>query len=424
MDQCGDCRQLVAGLARTGALSQHDSVEPEADPEGCAADRPLVAGDLVAGRFEIVRRVGAGAMGIVYEALDRALDVRVALKALRPHASASPVLLDRLRREIVLGRRITHGNVCRLHDLGADRDLHFITMEFVDGETLAERMARGPIPRDEAIGIIAGICDALEAAHAESVVHRDLKPANVMITRDGRVCVMDLGLARDLRSDRSVEGAIIGTPAYWAPEQARGERATVRSDVYALGLIACELLGGKRPSWGEPLPDAVPFRHRTAIAKCLVTDPARRHASAKELREALTGRNIRLPRRSRSIAGGIGAAAAAAAIGVVAALLRRSEAPAARQDSRPMRDRVADVAASPAPKAVSPRVVVAPSSETVDAPASEPARPRRAAALDAPRGPREGVTARPSNVTPSSAPTAPPVVAPAAAPGGQWFFFE
>jgi len=405
MDCCDDCRSLVAGLARGGVVATA-SAPPEPEPEDGPADRPLITGDLVAGRFEILRRVGTGAMGVVYEALDRTLGVRIALKALRPHAAASAALVERLRREIVLGRRITHPNVCRLHDLGDWEGLRFITMEFVEGETLAARMARGRLPEREALQVLAGICEALEAAHAESVVHRDLKPANVMVGEDGRVSVMDFGLARDLREDRSVEGALVGTPAYWAPEQARGQRATERSDLYALGLIACELLGGVRPSWGDPVPPGVPARLRAAIGRCLVTEPTGRLASARELGVALAPP---LPRRRRRLAG-FGAAAAAAALALVAAIFWRADAPAAMREARARPELVQAVAAT-APAATKPPLTA----KVAPAPPSEPdvraaPRPRRT--------PRAG-----------SAPagTAPSIASPATAPaqaGPQWFFFE
>jgi serine/threonine-protein kinase len=223
-------------------------------------------------------------MGMVYEADDQLLRTRVAVKLLVPEVASAPQLLEQLHREILVGRRIGHPNVCRLYDLGKSGDLHFISMEFVEGETLESCLRRGPLPPDRAIEILEQICAALAAAHAEGVVHRDLKPANVMLDEDGRVKVMDFGLARD-------------TPAYWSPEQARGEPATVASDLCALGRTALQLFGGLHTARGKRELASVPEPYRKAIARCLELAAEDRWPSAEALRLELSrGAPAWLPR--------------------------------------------------------------------------------------------------------------------------------
>jgi serine/threonine-protein kinase len=159
-------------------------------------------------------------------------------------------------------------------------------MEYVSGITLAERIQLGPLREEEALSVLRQVCDALFAAHERGVVHRDLKPGNIMIDAHHRVTVMDFGLASDLRED-SASGVLCGTPAYWAPEQARGARATPKTDIYALGLVAVELLGGERPVLGQtPNLDVIPQDYRWAVRGCLRADPDKRFSSAAEVRDA------------------------------------------------------------------------------------------------------------------------------------------
>ncbi|MBI2895435.1 MAG: serine/threonine protein kinase [Deltaproteobacteria bacterium] len=351
IDGCESCRSLVVEVVRA-----QSGTRKRGSDRATAAAPILEPGNVLAERFEIVRLVGSGAMGVVYEAEDRELGVRVALKVLRPEAAPTLHMLHRLRQEIVLGRRITHANVCRLFDVGtATRDgevLHFLSMELVAGQTLASVLARNKPPLDQALRILGQICTALEAAHSQGVVHRDLKPANVMVAPDGKVVVMDFGLARDLRADRSERGGIVGTPAYWAPEQARGGKATVRSDLYALGLVACELLGGPRPRWdADPPIEAVPAALRPVIERCLARLPEERFGSAREIREGLAAA-LRKP-RSRPGSSRILLAVAVAVGAVAVAVLLATRAP-----HRPSRqDRVVAPSPRPDPAAEAPREV-------------------------------------------------------------------
>src|SRR5262249_3420577 len=219
-------------------------------------------GDTLAGRFRIVNFLGAGGMGEVYEAEDLELRDTVALKTIRPD-KLTPDTTDRFRREVQLARRITHSNVCRVFDVfrtasrAQQADVVFVTMELLRGETLAQQLQRvGRLRYPDAYDTGKQIADGLAAAHTAGVVHRDLKTSNVMLGESGpdrtRAVVTDFGLATTVLnasgwSDLSRTGQVLGTPAYMAPEQLRGEEATFRTDVYAFGLVFYEMVCGVLP---------------------------------------------------------------------------------------------------------------------------------------------------------------------------------
>ncbi len=263
------------------------------------------AGTLVADRYRIVTRLGRGGMGEVFRAEDLKLGQEVALKFLPPELEKDEECLALLFHEVKIARQITHPNVCRVFDLGEAEGVHFLSMEYIDGEDLKSLLRRiGRLPRDKAIELGRQICEGLAAAHEAGILHRDLKPANLMIDGDGRARITDFGLAA--LSD-SVHGTAIrsGTPAYMAPEQYAGREVTVRSDLYSLGLVLYELFTGlrafeaasmrelsERQRQGPP-PD---LSSRVAgfdpglekgILACLAFDPEERPASATEVAAAL-----------------------------------------------------------------------------------------------------------------------------------------
>ena len=224
-------------------------------PQGSGSS--LEDGGILAGRYEIIKQLGEGGMGAVFKARDIELDRLVALKVIRPELAGNPAILQRFKQELILARKITHRNVIRIFDLGVADGFRFITMEYVEGEDLSSVLEKRPkLEPEEAVNILRQVLGALQAAHTEGVVHRDLKPQNIMIDPTGRACVMDFGLARSLEATGMTQvGAVMGTPAYMSPEQAKGMTADERSDLFSLGIIAYQLLTG-----------VVPFKADTALA--------------------------------------------------------------------------------------------------------------------------------------------------------------
>jgi eukaryotic-like serine/threonine-protein kinase len=263
----------------------------------------LAAGSLVAARYRIVALAGVGGMGMVYRAHDEQLDVDVALKVLRPEVAADPGFRERFRKELLLARQVSHRNAVRIHDLGVAGDLLFLTMDYVPGRSLRALLEEdGPLAPRQAVAIARQLAAALAAAHAEGVVHRDLKPANVLVDEGGRAFITDFGVARSMTvAGPTQTGAIVGTPDYLSPEQARGEPVDGRSDVYALGILLFEMLSGRLPFAGDSYAErlaqrlggeardladlgvAAPARLRAVVRRCLRRQPARRYQGAAEL---------------------------------------------------------------------------------------------------------------------------------------------
>ena len=196
-------------------------------------------GAVLAERYEILERLGQGGMGTVYKAHDLELDRTIAIKILRRDVVSSPTAIRRLKQETLLARQIAHRNVVRVFDLGVAEGRRFITMEFIEGESLRTvLLRRGRLPPQEAVAIMAQVCEGLHAAHIEDVIHRDLKPANIIISKDGRVRIVDFGLARTFEDTGITRtGIVLGTPDYMSPEQALGKPLDARSDFFAFGLI-------------------------------------------------------------------------------------------------------------------------------------------------------------------------------------------
>ena len=216
---------------------------------------------VVADRYQILGLLGAGGMGTVYRARDTVLDEHVAIKVLHREYTGSELAMARFRQEVKLARRVTHRNVARTFDIGEHAGDAYLTMEYVDGASLARRLQdRGALDLADALRVAAAIADGLAAAHAVGVVHRDLKPDNVLLAGDGRVVLTDFGIAhsRTAEPEAPGRGMLLGTPAYMAPEQVQGRELDDRADIYALGLVVHELLTGDRVWPGDdPLTVAV-----------------------------------------------------------------------------------------------------------------------------------------------------------------------
>ncbi len=274
------------------------------------------------GPYEVIAQIGVGGMGEVWRATDTNLKRAVALKVLPEAVAADRDRLARFQREAEVLAALNHPNIAHIHGLEKSGGTTALVMELVEGPTLADRIARGPLPVDEALAIAKQIAEALEAAHEQGIIHRDLKPANVKVREDGTVKVLDFGLAKAVEpvgasSDMSRSptitspamtqmGMILGTAAYMAPEQAKGRSVDARADVWAFGAVLFEMLSGQRafdgedvteilgavvrlePSWGT-LPPDVPARIRQAIRGCLQKNPKQRLAHMQDVRLALDG---------------------------------------------------------------------------------------------------------------------------------------
>ena len=265
--------------------------------------KPLQPGDVLAARYEILQLLGEGGMGAVYRARDTELDRVLALKVIRPELARNAQILQRFKQELILARQVTHRNIIRIFDLGHADGTRFITMEYIEGEDLFHILTqRGKLPAPEAAAIILQVARGLEAAHAEGVVHRDLKPQNIMLDPQGKVSVMDFGIARSVdAASMTRTGALMGTPTYMSPEQAQGQKVDARSDLYMLGIIFYELLTGTPPFDADnpmaalvrriqekakppiELEPSVPKALDDIILKMLATQPADRYQAAADI---------------------------------------------------------------------------------------------------------------------------------------------
>jgi serine/threonine protein kinase len=304
-----------------------------------ASESPAVfsPGEKVAGRFRIIRFLGQGGMGQVYQAEDEVLGGLVALKTVRPEIASDKQTFERFKQEVRLAKEVTDENVCRVYDLDHHNVPPFITMELVEGETLSARLRReGKMTMAEALPLVQHMAHGLHAAHEKGIIHRDFKPGNVMLTRtdsgEALAKVTDFGLARTAECDNtSVPGKFTGTPGYMAPELLEGARATVASDIYALGLVVYEMVTGAKPGYQrltEPAPSPrkqVPDldeKWESAILQCLERDPSRRFSSAAEVVRAIRGETSRFDRMEDSIRRHPAALVASAVVITLIALVR------------------------------------------------------------------------------------------------------
>ncbi len=280
---------------------------------------------LISGRYELADRLGSGGMSSVYKATDRVLERTVAVKILAEHLSDDEKFVARFRREALAVAKLIHPNIVQVYDTGVDDGRHYIVMEYVEGRSGAQILqSRGPLGPEFAVEIGTQACAGLDYAHRQGIIHRDVKPGNLMViggpagrrngaggahdppTGEMTVKLTDFGIARAAEQTRLTQvGSVVGTAAYLAPEQARGEEATPASDVYALGVVIYQLLTGRLPWEGStlaelalrreserPLPPssydpAVPETLSTAVLRSLDGDPAGRYSTARQLASAL-----------------------------------------------------------------------------------------------------------------------------------------
>jgi serine/threonine-protein kinase len=314
---CADCPELLPGVrqrwqqmcmveAELDALFPTPGPDPTADPPGSlhpGADLPCIPG------YEVKGVLGRGGMGVVYKARHLRLNRTVALKMLLAGAYAGPPERARFHREAEAVAGLRHANIVQVYDVGEHEDRPYFTMEFVEGGSLAEKLAGMPQPARQAGALAATLAEAVQVAHQGGIVHRDLKPANILLTADGTPKIADFGLARQFDGGPALtrSGARVGTPSYMAPEQAVGKAGAIgpAADIYALGALLYEMLTGRSPFRGEtaaetelqviyqePVPPSrlnprVPRDLETICLKCLHKDPQRRYGTAAALAEDL-----------------------------------------------------------------------------------------------------------------------------------------
>jgi serine/threonine protein kinase len=312
----------------TGSFPSPGGFVPPLPETAGAAYGPLHPGESFGPRYHVIRLLGMGGMGAVYQAWDAELGVAVAIKVVLPDSDpdAAADVQRRFKRELLLARQVTHKNVVRIHDLGEIEGIKYITMSFVEGAdlaTLLRKEGRLPVPRG--LGIARHIVDGLVAAHAEGIVHRDLKPANIMIDANGDAVIMDFGIARStgrilgpqpgtgtggvltgtrgaLHLNRTMVGTVVGTIPYMAPEQASGQEVDQRADIYSLGLILYDMLVGDvrgrsvpsaieelkartvhAPASARSLVPEIPEALDGVITRCLAPDPEERYKTTADL---------------------------------------------------------------------------------------------------------------------------------------------
>jgi DNA-binding response OmpR family regulator len=272
----------------------------ESTQASATGDSPFASGEILAGRYEILGKLGDGGMGMVYHARDKELGDEVAVKVVRKDLIAEdPTIVERLKSEIRLARRVSHRNVVRLHDLGEWHGTYFISMEFVRGVNVATLLdRRGRLTIESTLAIGSQLAEALAVAHEQQIIHRDIKPANLLVDETGTLKVMDFGIARSIERDAkklTASGFIVGTPQYMAPEQLCGRAVDGRTDLFALGVVLYECLTGTLPFSGD-----TPVALNERIESCAFISLRDRRPEVPEQLEALVHQQLQPRPASRA----------------------------------------------------------------------------------------------------------------------------
>ena len=262
---CGDCGT---------PLKSSGEISPSVTKTLQTPITRLAIGSIFAERYEVLKELSKGGMGEVYRVKDKTLDEEMALKVLKPEIAAHKDMIERFKDELKLSRKIAHRHICKMYDLNEEEETPFITMEYVQGEDLKHSIRKkGKLKEKDAVAIAKQVCEGLAEAHSLGVVHRDLKSQNIMIDEKGNAKVMDFGIARSIEAAGLTQtGVMIGTPDYMSPEQAEGDEADQRSDIYALGVILYEMVTGGVPFKGDTA-FSVALKHKTKLPQ----DPKKRN---------------------------------------------------------------------------------------------------------------------------------------------------
>jgi eukaryotic-like serine/threonine-protein kinase len=327
-ESCGDDADLRREVESLLASEQHPgslldnpvlaagAVAAAAPPNRTGPINPIHPGAVLPERYEILAELGRGGMGIVYKARDRETGEVLALKILKPEIAADLQIIERFKNELRLAHRITHHNVARLYEFHRAGDTVYVSMEYVEGESLCALLHRtGKLDVAHGLAIARQLAAGVAEAHRQSIAHRDLKPENIMLTAAGEVKVLDFGISRFYAANATATTGFIGTPAYMAPEQAEGTLTDHRTDIYALGLVLYEMFTGTKAFTGDTpvslalkqvrespppprtLAPLLPVHVEHAILKCLEKDPADRFQSVEDLMRALAGEHFATVRR-------------------------------------------------------------------------------------------------------------------------------
>src|SRR5688572_19285668 len=355
----GELRSLIAAHDRADGFLAAPAIDlaarrPVRRSEG---DGQAGSDSLIGQRFShyrIVEKLGGGGMGVVYKAEDTRLGRRVALKFVSDELSRDPEALSRFAREAQTASALNHPNICTIYDIGEQDGRSFIVMEYLEGSTLKDRLAAGSLSLNTVLDVGTQVADALDAAHTAGIIHRDIKPANIFIGSRDRVRVLDFGLAKMRAPDShqvdlttmagTRQGVVMGTAAYMAPEQARGEAVDHRADIWSLGLVLYEMVKGSRPPQAVRLRVEASLELERIVAKCLETERELRYQHAADLRtdlerlrrgqDATVAAQVALPRRVvPRLWLSIGAAAVAIAATVAGVIYSRRPPPLTDKDT-------------------------------------------------------------------------------------------